>query len=89
MIKTILEVAEVIREYFVDNNYMGITIAPNSQDSVVVYANKPGEVKAIEIWKDKEKERNVLMNLSNNEWIEIELNDSKEIIIESLLNIII
>lgn len=87
MEKTILEVAEVIRERFVENNYMGITIAPNSTDSVVVYANRPREVVAIEIWKDEEKERNVLMNIATNKWIETELNDSKEIIIESLLNI--
>lgn len=89
MNKTILEVAEVIREYFVENNYMGITIAPNSTDSVVVYANKVDKVVAIEIWKDEEKERNVLMNIARNKWIETELNDSKEIIIESLLDIII
>lgn len=87
MNKTILEVAEVIREHFVENNYMGITIAPNSTDSVVVYANRPGEVVAIEIWKDEEKERNVLMNVATNKWIETELNDNKQIIIETLLNI--
>lgn len=86
MIKTILEVADIIKDYFKDR-YTGVTIAPNSKDSVVVYGNKPEEVVAIEIWKDEEKERNVLMNVATNKWIETELSDSKEIIIEDLLDI--